>query len=131
MIPQPTVLQPGNINTSRGESRDADVDRMGVRRTASLLAGARLTIPEPGGRYVSVMIINQDRHINHAFHDPGENELTTDRFGTHLTCWPRCGSWHGTQTTTPARRSGSTSCPCATSRWTGSGLSRCTTPLAT
>jgi hypothetical protein len=47
-----------------------------------LSAGASLTIPDAGGRYVSVMIVNQDHYINAVFHDPGEHELTLDQFGT-------------------------------------------------
>lgn len=45
-------------------------------------AGARLTIPDAGRRYVSVMIVNQDHYINAVFHDPGEHELTIEQFGT-------------------------------------------------
>ena len=45
-------------------------------------AGATLTIPDTGRRYVSVMIVNQDHYINHVFHDPGEYELTVEQFDT-------------------------------------------------
>ena len=45
-------------------------------------AGASLTIPDAGGRYVSAMIVNQDHYINAVFHDPGERELTIGQFGT-------------------------------------------------
>jgi len=45
-------------------------------------AGARVTIPDAGRRYLSVMIVNQDHYINAVFHEPGEHELTTERFGT-------------------------------------------------
>ncbi len=34
-------------------------------------AGAQLTIPDTGRRYVSVMIVNHDHYINQVFHDPG------------------------------------------------------------
>ena len=33
--------------------------------------GARLTVPESGDRYVSVMVVNQDHYINRIFHDSG------------------------------------------------------------
>ena len=45
-------------------------------------AGARLTIPDAGRRYLSVMIVNQDHYVNQVFHDPGEYDLTLGQFGT-------------------------------------------------
>jgi len=45
-------------------------------------AGARLTIPGAGRRYLSVMIVNQDHYVNQVFHDPGEYDLTPEQFGT-------------------------------------------------
>jgi hypothetical protein len=44
--------------------------------------GARLTIPDGGDRYVSVMVVTQDHHINRVFHDPGEHSLTVEEFET-------------------------------------------------
>jgi hypothetical protein len=44
--------------------------------------GARLTIPDGGERYVSVMVVNQDHYINRVFHEPGEHPLTLDEFDT-------------------------------------------------
>ena len=37
--------------------------------------GATLSIPEPGDRYLSVMIVNNDHYINEVLHDAGEHEL--------------------------------------------------------
>ncbi|GAA1939534.1 DUF1214 domain-containing protein [Agromyces allii] len=45
-------------------------------------AGATLTLPEHGDRYLSAMVVNEDHHIDAVFHDPGEYEITADRFGT-------------------------------------------------
>ena len=45
-------------------------------------AGARVTIPAAGRRYVSLMVVNQDHYINAVFHDPGDHELTIEQFGT-------------------------------------------------
>lgn len=45
-------------------------------------AGAVLTLPEHGSRYVSAMIVNEDHFINGIFHDAGEHRLTIDRFET-------------------------------------------------
>ena len=50
--------------------------------TVHISAGARVTIPDAGRRYVSVMILNQDHYVNAVFHDPGEQELTFEQFGT-------------------------------------------------
>jgi hypothetical protein len=44
--------------------------------------GATLTIPDSGGRYLSVMIVNQDHYINRVYHEAGEYELTTEEFDT-------------------------------------------------
>jgi hypothetical protein len=44
--------------------------------------GASVTIPESGGRYVSVMVVNQDHYINRVFHEPGEHTLSVDELET-------------------------------------------------
>lgn len=44
--------------------------------------GATLTIPETDGRYLSIMVINEDHYINAVLRDPGQHELTIERFGT-------------------------------------------------
>ena len=44
--------------------------------------GAVLTIPEVGDRYASVMVVNQDHHINRVLHEPGEHTLTVAEFDT-------------------------------------------------
>ncbi|MBP2414366.1 hypothetical protein JOF48_003165 [Arthrobacter stackebrandtii] len=45
-------------------------------------AGADLTIPDVGNRYVSVMVVNQDHYINRVFHTPGSYRLDVEEFGT-------------------------------------------------
>ena len=40
-------------------------------------AGATLTVPDAGDRYVSVMIVNKDHYINEIFHDA--RRVRTDR----------------------------------------------------
>jgi hypothetical protein len=45
-------------------------------------AGAAITIPDAGRRYMSVMVVNQDHYVNRVFHRPGTHELTTGEFGT-------------------------------------------------
>ncbi|MEU2117993.1 DUF1214 domain-containing protein [Streptomyces sp. NPDC016459] len=44
--------------------------------------GATLNIPDPGDRYISVMVVNQDHYINRIFREPGEYELTVEEFDT-------------------------------------------------
>ena len=34
-------------------------------------AGATLTLPDAGSRYLSVMPVNQDHYVNRVFHEPG------------------------------------------------------------
>jgi hypothetical protein len=49
---------------------------------ADISAGATVTIPDGGRRYVSVMVVNQDHYVNKIFHEPGEHELTVAEFDT-------------------------------------------------
>ena len=44
--------------------------------------GAILTIPETNGRYVSIMVVNENHYVNHVYHDPGTHKLTMDKFDT-------------------------------------------------
>ena len=44
--------------------------------------GATVTLPDGGGRYVSVMVVNQDHFINRILHEPGEHRLTVEEFDT-------------------------------------------------
>jgi hypothetical protein len=45
-------------------------------------AGATVTLPDAGERYLSVMVVNQDHYINEVLHAPGPHELTVDRYDT-------------------------------------------------
>ena len=49
---------------------------------ADISNGAILTIPDPGERYMSVGIYNQDNYVNRVFHKAGTYELTMDEFDT-------------------------------------------------
>jgi hypothetical protein len=44
--------------------------------------GATVTVPDAGGRYLSVMVVNQDHYINRIFTEPGEYPLTVEEFDT-------------------------------------------------
>ena len=43
---------------------------------------AAVTIPDPGVRYLSVMVVNNDHYINTILHDPGRHELRAEVEGT-------------------------------------------------
>lgn len=43
---------------------------------------ATLTVPDAGDRYVSVMVANQDHHIERIIHQPGDHRLTLGEFRT-------------------------------------------------
>jgi len=44
--------------------------------------GATLTVPDSGGRYLTVMVINEDGYLNRVFHAAGDHPLTVDEFDT-------------------------------------------------
>ncbi|MFF2371614.1 DUF1254 domain-containing protein [Agromyces sp. NPDC058110] len=45
-------------------------------------AGATLTIPDSGGRYLSVMVVTEDHYIPVVLRDPGEHRLHADDLGS-------------------------------------------------
>jgi len=58
-----------------------------------LASGAQLTVPDARGRYLSVMVVNQDHYINRITHDPGSYDLTVDEFDTrYVLAGIRCSS---------------------------------------
>ena len=44
--------------------------------------GATLTLPDGGGRYLTVMVLNEDGYLNRVFDEPGSHRLTVDEFDT-------------------------------------------------
>jgi hypothetical protein len=44
--------------------------------------GATLTLPDGGGRYLTVMVVNEDGYLNRVFHEAGEHPLTVEEFDT-------------------------------------------------
>ncbi len=44
--------------------------------------GATLTLPDPGKRYMSMMVVNEDEYINKVFHEGGTYDLTMEVFDT-------------------------------------------------
>jgi len=47
-------------------------------------AQPRLSIPDGGDRYLSVMVVNEDHYINEVFHEPGEYLLRQSDFDTRF-----------------------------------------------
>jgi hypothetical protein len=45
-------------------------------------AGATVTLPHAGDRYLSMMVVNEDHHINRVFYEPGTHRLTVEEFDT-------------------------------------------------
>ena len=80
----------GGVNVLHHNRAPADVNHQTVIRMnrdtlyslsiVDISAGATLTIPDSGDRYVSVMVVNQDHYINRIFHEAGTYDLTTDEF---------------------------------------------------
>lgn len=44
--------------------------------------GATVTLPDSGGRYMTVMAVNGEHYINRVFSEPGTHELTVEEHGT-------------------------------------------------
>ncbi|MFC4138033.1 MULTISPECIES: DUF1254 domain-containing protein [unclassified Microbacterium] len=82
----------GGVNMFLHNRLPADIDKQTVIRlnrdtlysfaVVDISAGATLTIPEHGDRYLSAMIVNEQHYINEIFHDAGEYELTVQQFDT-------------------------------------------------
>ena len=71
--------------------------------------GATLTLPDAAGRYLSVMVVNEDHYINRVFHDAGVYERRSAS-STPTTCWWRYASWSIRTIPTTSQRS----TPCRT-----------------
>lgn len=87
-----TQGQAGGPNRFMHNREPARVDNQPVIRmnrdtlysfaVVDLSAGARLTVPDGGDRYVSVMVVNRDHYINRILHDAGDYELTEQEYGS-------------------------------------------------
>lgn len=82
----------GGVNTFTHNRAPASVEHQPVIRMnrdtlyssaiADLSAGATLTVPDAGARYLSVMVVNEDHYINLVLHDPGRYDLTSEDLGS-------------------------------------------------
>jgi hypothetical protein len=80
----------GGINRFMHNREPAPVDQQTVIRMnrdtlysfgiVDLSDGATLTVPEAGGRYLSVMVVNEDHYVNRVFHEAGTYDLTVEEF---------------------------------------------------
>jgi hypothetical protein len=80
------------VNHFRHNRAPASVDEQTVIRmnrdtlysfaVVDVSAGATLTMPDAGGRYLSVMAVNEDHYVNQVIHDPGTYELTAEDLGS-------------------------------------------------
>ena len=82
----------GGVNRLKHNRSPTPVDHQPVIRmnrdtlyssaVVDISQGATVTLPDGGGRYVSVMVVNQDHFINQILHEPGEHRLTVEEFDT-------------------------------------------------
>lgn len=82
----------GGVNAFSHNREPASIDHQTVIRlnrdtlysfaVVDLAAGATLTIPDHGDRYLSAMVVNQDHYVGELFHDAGTYELRAADFGT-------------------------------------------------
>ena len=82
----------GGVNQFSHNREPAAIDKQTVIRmnrdtlysfaVVDISAGAVLTVPDAGERYLSVMIVNEDHYINRVLHDAGRYDLTIEEFGS-------------------------------------------------
>ena len=82
----------GGINQFRHNREPAPVDRQTVIRmnrdtlysfaVVDLAAGATLTLPDSGGRYLSAMVVDNDHYVADVLHDAGAHRLDAGTVGT-------------------------------------------------
>ncbi|PPL19327.1 DUF1214 domain-containing protein [Microterricola pindariensis] len=82
----------GGVNRFLHNREPAAIDNQTVIRlnrdtlysfaVVDISAGATLSIPEHGERYLSAMVVNEHHYVDAIFHDAGRYELTQEQFGT-------------------------------------------------
>jgi hypothetical protein len=81
----------GGVNRFAHNRKPASVDEQTVIRMnrdtlysfaiVDLSAGATLTVPDAGRRYLSVMAVDEDHYVNRVLHDPGRYDLSVEELG--------------------------------------------------
>jgi len=59
-----------------------NLDTLYSNAIVDISEGATITLPDPGKRYMSVMVINEDHYLNKVFHKGGTYKLTMKEFKT-------------------------------------------------
>ncbi|NLP84917.1 DUF1214 domain-containing protein [Microbacterium sp. CFH 90308] len=82
----------GSVNRFVHNREPAAIDNQTVIRlnrdtlysfaVVDISAGATLTLPEHGERYLSAMVVNELHYVDAVFHDAGTYELTREQFGS-------------------------------------------------
>lgn len=82
----------GELNTWVHFRRPTPIDQQNVIRmnrdtlysiaVVDIADGGTLTVPEGIGRYLTVMVVNEDGYVNRVFHESGSHALTVDEFDT-------------------------------------------------
>lgn len=82
----------GGVNKWHHNRQPTPLDKQNVIRmnrdtvysfaVVDISKGAILTLPDPGKRYMSVMVVNEDEYINNVYHKGGEYTLTMEEFST-------------------------------------------------
>jgi hypothetical protein len=82
----------GGVNRFAHNRKPASVDEQTVIRMnrdtlysfaiVDLSAGATLTVPDAGRRYLSVMAVDEDHYVNRVLHDPGRYDLSVEELGS-------------------------------------------------
>ncbi|KQW52509.1 carboxylesterase [Nocardioides sp. Root1257] len=80
----------GGVNQFSHNREAAAIDKQTVIRmnrdtlysfaVVDIAAGATLSLPDAGERYLSAMVVNEHHFINRVFHDPGTYDLTVEEF---------------------------------------------------
>lgn len=87
-----TLKMTGGVNKWGHNRQPTPIDKQNVIRMnrdtlysfaiVDISKGATLTVPDPGKRYMSLMVVNEDHYINKIFHKGGTFELTLEEFDT-------------------------------------------------
>jgi hypothetical protein len=82
----------GGINLFLHNRAPAAIDKQTVIRlnrdtlysfaVVDLAGGATLTLPDPGERYLSAMVVSEDHSVEAIFHGAGEYDLSADELGS-------------------------------------------------
>ena len=75
-------LQPQSVDRDQQNVIRMNRDTLYTGGVVNITKGATLIVPDPGERYISVGIYNQDNYVNNVFHEAGTYELTMAEFDT-------------------------------------------------